>query len=402
MKLLRRMPTRQLLALGAAVVALVIGATAIALATTGGGPKPDPKPLPAAVHDALTAPDVQGVSARIQFTNHLIDSSSVQGSNPILTGASGRLWASSDGRVRLELQSSGHDGTGDAQVLVDRDNVTVYDSSSNTVYKGTLPSHKGAAGSARTDSGRPPSLDQIRKQVAKLMEHATVSGATPSDVAGQPTYTVRIGPKHDGGLLGGAELAWDAVHGTPLRAAVYAAGASSPVLELKATDISYGPVSASVFDVHPPADATVTDLNPQAANGPGDHGKSAEVTGLAAVQQQVPFQIAAPHKLAGLPRRVVRLVKTGERSGALVTYGQGLGGIAVLESPADSKAGRSARSANGGGAQLQLPKVSINGVSGEELDTALGTVIRFQRSGVQYVVAGSVPPAAAEAAARGL
>ena len=51
---------------------------------------------------------------------------------------------------------------------------------------------------------------------------------------------------------------------------------------------------------------------------------------------------------------------------------------------------------------LDLPKVSINGATGEELDTALGTVVRFSRGGVDYTVLGSVPPAAAEAAARGL
>ena len=51
---------------------------------------------------------------------------------------------------------------------------------------------------------------------------------------------------------------------------------------------------------------------------------------------------------------------------------------------------------------MSLPKISINGTSGQELDTALGTVVRFDRAGVAYVVAGSVPPTAAEAAARGL
>ena len=49
-----------------------------------------------------------------------------------------------------------------------------------------------------------------------------------------------------------------------------------------------------------------------------------------------------------------------------------------------------------------LPKISINGASGQELDTALGTVLRFQRGGVDYTVLGSVPPTAAEAAARAL
>jgi hypothetical protein len=46
--------------------------------------------------------------------------------------------------------------------------------------------------------------------------------------------------------------------------------------------------------------------------------------------------------------------------------------------------------------------VSINGVRADELETALGTAVRFHRHGVDYTVLGSVPPATAEAAARGL
>jgi hypothetical protein len=51
---------------------------------------------------------------------------------------------------------------------------------------------------------------------------------------------------------------------------------------------------------------------------------------------------------------------------------------------------------------FSLPTVSINGATGQELDTALGTMVRFTRRGVAYTVVGSVPPAAADAAARAL
>jgi hypothetical protein len=37
-----------------------------------------------------------------------------------------------------------------------------------------------------------------------------------------------------------------------------------------------------------------------------------------------------------------------------------------------------------------------------EMATALGTIVSFERDGVSYVVAGLVPPVAAENAARGL
>ena len=47
-----------------------------------------------------------------------------------------------------------------------------------------------------------------------------------------------------------------------------------------------------------------------------------------------------------------------------------------------------------------LPAVSIDGAAGHELATALGTIVRFQKGGVTSTVIGSVPPVAAEAAAR--
>ncbi len=399
MKLLRRISTRRLLSLCAGIVGVGVGAAAIAMATTAGGPKPAPKALPVAVHDALAAPEVQGVSARIQFTNHLISGANLQGADPLLSGASGRLWASSDGRLRIELQAdpSAEGATSDSQVLADGSQISVYDSGSNTLYRATLPASHEAD---KPTSDQPPSLAQVKKGIARLMSDANLSGAEPSDVAGRPAYTVRVEPKSDGGLVGGAELAWDAVRGTPLRAALYARGDSSPVLELKVTEISYGPVSSSVFDIGPPPGAKVIDLSP-AAGRASDHAEAAPVTGLDAVQQRTSFPIAAPRTLAGLSRSEVRLIQSGEEAGALVTYGRRLGGIAVIEQPADSRQGSTPPSGGDHG-QLTLPQVSINGAQGDELDTALGTAVRFQRDGVQYTVLGSVPPATAQAAARDL
>ena len=70
-------------------------------------------------------------------------------------------------------------------------------------------------------------------------------------MAGQPAYTVRVSPSEGGSLLGGAELSFDAVNGVPLRAAVYSSTSSSPVIELAATEVSYGPVANSVFAFTP-------------------------------------------------------------------------------------------------------------------------------------------------------
>ena len=130
--------------------------------------------------------------------------------------------------------------------------------------------------------------------------------------------------------------------------------------------------------------------------------RHADVTGVAAVARHVPFKLLAPKTLVGLPRRSVTLLDWGGSSAALVAYGQNLGGIAVIEQTANSAGSVGPSSRGDGHRGLNLPTVSINGTTGQELDTALGTMVRFTRGGVTYTVVGSVPAAAADAAARAL
>ena len=383
MRFLRTLSTGRLLLLGAAVIVLAAGGAAIAVAARGGGgATPPPEALPNAIHDGLTAPEPTGVTARIEFTNHLFPSGSLTGAaaSTLMAGASGRLWVTDDGRGRLELQSE----AGDAQIVWSQTHVTVYDASSNTAYEAKLPEH--SADNDKKDT--PPTLSQISDFLTKLTQHADVSGANPTNVAGEPAYSVSVSPKHDGGLLGSAELAWDAAHGVPLKVAVYAQGSSSPVLALQATEISFGKVPNSDVDVSPPADATVVDLTPPAKEGEKKSGSP--VTGLDAVQAAVSFHLVAPDSLVGLPRQDVRLVG---KHAALVVYGQGLGAIVVLERQPDAQAKQK-------GLLDNLPAVSLDGVTAHELATQLGTMIGWQRNGVEFVLAGSLPPAAAEAAAR--
>ncbi len=82
--------------------------------------------------------------------------------------------------------------------------------------------------------------------------------------------------------------------------------------------------------------------------------------------------------------------------GALVAYGKGLGGIAVIEQKSDGQAPQQSSHGN------SIPTVSINGATGQELPTALGTVVRFSRGGVDYTVLGSQPSGVVLAAARAL
>jgi outer membrane lipoprotein-sorting protein len=386
---LRTLSTRTVTFLVVAVAVLAIGGAAIAVAATGGRHStPPPKPLANALHDALTAPDPAGITARVKFTNNLFPSGALLGNiaSALMSGASGRLWITNDGRGRIELQSN----AGDVQVVWNDTQLTAYDAFTNTVYRIQLPKTEPKASGA----AQPPTLAQIGDLLTRLAQHADISAAQPDNVAGRPAYTVSVAPKHDGGLLGKAQLAWDALQGKPLRAALYAHGVSQPVLELKATEISFGPVASADVDVSPPAGAKVVDLTPPATLG-SKSPVSTPVTGLDAVRAAAGFPVVAPDNLVGLPLRQARLVGGSDSHAALLLYGQGLGGIVVVERKVDASPGAD-------GPLASLPKVSLDGVTAHELATELGTALQWERDGVGYVLVGSLPASAAEAAARSL
>jgi outer membrane lipoprotein-sorting protein len=384
-KIFRTLSTARLIALAAVVVVVAAGGVFAVAATGGSGATPAPKPLAQAIHDALDGQQPAGITANIGFTNKLFPSGALTGQagSALMSSATGRLWANASGG-RLELQSD----AGDAQIVWSKTKVTVYDATSNTAYTADLPQD-----TSTTKTDAVPSVDEITTFLTDLGKHWTVSGADPSNTGGQESYTVKVSPTHDGGLLGSAQLAFDALRGVPLKVAIYAQGSSAPVLALEATNVSYGDVPNSDVQVSPPAGAKIVDLSSQ-AQGAGKNGSSTPpVTGLAAVTAAAPFTVVAPDTLVGLPRQDVRLV--GGKT-AIAVYGQGLGAIVLVERTPDTGGAKQASPLDA------LPQVMIGTTTGHELATQLGTVLTWDSAGVSYVLAGSLPSAAAEAAARSL
>jgi outer membrane lipoprotein-sorting protein len=394
MSLIRRLSTRSLIGAAAIAVLLVFGGVAIARSALSSGSPPPASPLDQAILSASQGPTPAGITARINFTNTLIASGSLPNgmSTPLLTGATGRLWVQSGGNFRLELQSD----AGDTQITGDGTAISVFDASSNTVYR--YPLSKSTDTTTTEPSHGPLTLAKIDEALSKLGTDVAIAGATPTTVAGQGAYETTLSPKHDGGLLGGLNVAFDAVTGTPLRIGIIAAGSSTPVLQLEVTDISYGAVPDSDVNVTPPASAKVVDLSsatdPGSGSGSGQGSQPAPITGLAAVQAAAGFTVTAPATLDGLTQQDVRLVTLKDNKVALVTYGKGLGAIVVAEMPSTAKDPLSSLS--------QLPSISINGSTGRELATALGTAITFTHGDVRTLVVGSVPTVSAEQAAREL
>ena len=388
MRRLRTLSSRRLIAIVAAVAVLAASAAIAQAGLIGGEPKPEPKALDRAILDAANAPAVEGISARIEFTNGLIPSGSLPGggSSPLAAGADGRLWMARDGRFRLELQS-------ESRRRPDR-------------LRRPHAERLRRLGEDRLPRWRcPRSADRGRAR-ARHARAASAAGSTASpargrcparsrrSTAGRPTYTVRIAPKDDGGLLGAGELAWDAVKGVPLRAAVYAQDAAEPVLELAATDVSFGRVpTATCGSPCRPARRRSTSTRRRAATAASRARPRSRASRPSSASSA--SELSAPRRAGGAaaPARCGSCASS-DSNGALSVYGKGLGGILVLQHEASGD--------QGGRPESGLPQVNIDGATGTELATALGTMITSSAAASSYTVVGSVPPAAVENAARGL
>lgn len=370
----------------AGLVALAVVCAVAVAALTGGAPPAEP--LDQAISAALAGPPPAGITADISFENHLFDAGGL-GSIPgvsLLAGASGRLWIASDGHVRLDLQSS----QGEVEIADDGSTLTLYDVASGTAYELALPAAPSASGAAPT----PPTLTQIDGVLSALARYADVSAPTPGTVAGEPAYTVTVTPIVSGGTAPSATISFDASTGVPLQFALQAAGSSTPALALTVTSIAYGPVAASDVGLTLPAGVTVVPVSLSELSALAALAQPA--TGLAAVSAAVPFTLAAPATLAGLPRGDVRAVGSGAAAAALISYGAGTQRLQVLEIASGALGGVPSQLLD------LLPGASVGGASAHELVTSFGTVLGFSRGGVSYTLVGSLDQADTESAAEAL
>jgi len=249
MMLPRRLRHRRSLAIAAAAAALAGGGSTLALAA-GDDPAPPPaKPLAAAAEQALRADAPPGVSARVEVRSELPGGVDAGPASSMLAGGTGRLWAA-DGHLRVDLRARGGDRL---RVVARGRGFWAYQSRTKRVFRGQLPAATGGTAARR------PSAAAIGRLIGVMRRHATLSRAVPGVVAGRPAYTVRVAPRR-ARAMGHGTFSWDADHGVPLRATLYAAGADTPLVDVKASDVSLAPVPDSVWDVRPPAGARVTAL----------------------------------------------------------------------------------------------------------------------------------------------
>jgi len=349
-----------------------ISVTAYAM-TRSGAAKPPKRSLASAVHRIFTARPVTGVSAQFRVDQHLLAGSSTSlASSPLLQGATGSVWVGG-GRARLVVKSQ----LGTTSVAYDGHQVTLYDRKNHVAYVLPVKHHAKKGGATEHNV---PTMAAIQHALAQASKFAILSGAIPSNVAGREAYTVHVSPRHNGGLFGEFDLAWDAAHAVPLRFAIFPRGSSTAAISISVTHIRYGAIPARALSMTPPAGTTIVHVHmPSRHEHPAQQAHVAPAVGAAAVSKAVGFTVAAPPRLAGFPQHQLRAVSIGSHRAALATYGRGLGTVFLLE-----------QRASGSKSPLSsLPSVSVAGIKAHELDTTLGSVIQWSRGGVTYTIAGS-------------
>ena len=350
MKLLRTVSTQRLLAIIAGLVIAVAGGTAIAFAAAGRRRAPAAR---VARHGPPSGrprrPPSPASARRISFTNNLIDSTDIQGSDPILSGASGRLWLSTthaSAAPRAPGPERRRPGRGQERRVLD-------------LRPDVEHRLQGHAADQRLQSTADKSATEPIPTVAQIQ-----SRAEPADAARRRRRAAAAQRRRPAGVQGRA-LAQALGRAARERPARLGRGPRRPARHRDLLDkqqptgaraqghrhLLRRAVPPSVFKISAPAGAKVVRISSPAHAAPRHaataHGKAgavsatprphAEITGAAAVQAHVPFTLAAPGSLDGLQQQSVQLLDWGGSPAALVTYGEGLGGIAVIEQTASSQ-----------------------------------------------------------------
>ncbi|HYA50033.1 MAG TPA: DUF2092 domain-containing protein [Streptosporangiaceae bacterium] len=300
----------------AGAVAVVVALTAASMATAAAASPALPERTPAQLLTALAShaaspPPMSGTvveSAALgipQLPGQQNPSSPVS----MLSGShTVRLWFADPAHVRLALPVP----LGETDVIRNGGTAWVWQSSSDTVQRITLPARRGGvpAGPA-TGSGQAPLTPQqaVQRLLTAVGPTTSVTTGPTTTVAGQNAYQLVIAPKDSRSLVGRVVVQLDAQHpGVPLGVQVFARGATSPAFQTGFTSITFAAPPASTFAFTPPQGASVHAVTPH---------RQAVRTGAPPAVSGAKVVGSGWLRVAVLPSSVLSAVTHGNAAGAL-------------------------------------------------------------------------------------
>ncbi len=451
------MRSRLLILISLVVLAAVVLVVGVAVAGAG-----QSDPLPAVTAPELLAKMAQAdgvtdVSGEIAWHNGLfgdLSQASAMGhlpaQSPLTSSGSGRIWMSKAG-MRIESQGGG----GDQVAVVDKAQRTmwVYDYASNTAKKTVV---SGSA-PAETTSPAPNAVMLTPQAIALYLQRlsalTTVEVAGQTKVAGRDTYQLRFTPVAQDTALGYVQAAVDGQTMLPLQLEIYARGATTPVIKLGFTSVSYDSIDPSMFAFTPPQGAKVTTRTidsdqmraelqkAESAQGSAQPTQKQLTDALQAVQgalltrdqvaKLVPYELAYARDYTARPYRWGAVLgeggplaadgspllqaigaATGLDLGAMTSgaqgdgaataspasvllYGKSLGTIALVQTRTTPELEQQLKQA--GQAGQILGSATVNGAKALEVGTPLGGVIVWQQGDTTLAAGGMVPMSDLEA-----
>ncbi|MBB2890057.1 hypothetical protein [Flexivirga oryzae] len=189
---------------------------------------------------------------------------------------------------------------------------------------GKAMTHQKAPATGASLPAQLSSPDGVSKWILQMLDPTTKVSTTSNDrVAGRAAYELVLTPKTSATKIGSVRIAIDAEHHLPLRAEVFARGASKAAINVGFTSLSFGTPPASRFDFTPPPGAKITtpNMNDHKAPARAMHPKVAapRVVGSAwssVLVGQVPMKSTANTKDDSLQGMLRLLPKVSGRWGS--------------------------------------------------------------------------------------
>lgn len=171
----------------------------------------------------------------------------------LITGShTAQVFVNGPDQARLQVL----DQLEERNVVRNGDELWYYNSDENEAIHATLEDHE------KPDGGTPAPNDIAAHFLEKIDPSTQVSVGSDRMVAGRAVYDLVLTPRSSETLVALVSIAVDGETGLPLGVTVTAAGTSDPAFSSTFTEISYEEPSADLFAFTPPADATVTEVDP--------------------------------------------------------------------------------------------------------------------------------------------
>ncbi|MBG6183032.1 outer membrane lipoprotein-sorting protein [Arthrobacter sp. CAN_A214] len=162
-----------------------------------------------------------------------------------------------DGTDKARLQVM--DQLAQRDVIVNDDEVWLYDSRAKEATHAVLPEHEESPAHSIPSSAHTPAA-LAEKFLAIIDSSTEVTVGDNARVAGRDAYELVLTPRAEDTLVGAVSLTVDAETGLPLGFTIAAEGQEVPAFSVEFSSIDFNEPADSLFEFTPPPEATVTEV----------------------------------------------------------------------------------------------------------------------------------------------